>query len=434
MTSVLDRTQPPALSPLVAKALPPVQEHRLSGGLPVLLVRFGTQPVSEVQLLYRAGHSYELLPGLDGLLLRMLTEGTRTRSALELAQALDSLGAYVNTQSGYEVSAVSLSVLSRRAPEALALLAEIVRSPSLPPDEWTQLSDRTRQSLAVEQRKTAYHARRAFSRLAYGEAHPYAAQLGLPELDAITHGHLVGHHVACYAPGPSAILVAGQFEPTALLAALEQQFGQVQPAAATERASRAAAEAPAATAGRRHIPLPGQVQSTLRMGLGDDGRFRREHLDYPALRLLTTVLGGYFGSRLMSNIREEKGYTYGIHAQWSALRYGGHFVIGTDVATAYVEPTLEETRRELDRLCHVPIPAAELDVARNYLLGRLLSEQETPFQVADILKNQRVNELPDTDYLHVFEQIRAQTPDSLQALAQSYFKPERMITVVCGEA
>ncbi len=432
ISTTLDRTQAPAEAPLAPKALPSVALAHLSNGTPVHLIRFGAQPVSEVQLVYRAGHSHEAKSALDGLVLKMLTEGTARYDALALAQAFDGLGAFVQTQPGYEVSTISLSVLTRRVADALPLLAEVALAPTFPQQEWDRYRERTRQGLTVEQRKTSYHARRAFLRLAYGEHHPYAANLGADELTAITHADLVAHHQARYAGAPMAILVSGQFEPEAMLSALEGHFGGLAPLAATP--SRAAGVRPQPTSGRRFIPLPGQLQATLRVGLGDDGRFQRGHADYPALRLLTTVLGGYFGSRLMSNVREEKGYTYGIHAQWVALRHGGHLLIGTDVANAYVEPTLVEIRRELDRLCAEPIGADELHIARNYLLGRMLSEQETPFQVADIVKNQVVNELPADDYLHLFDRISAVTAEELLRLAQSYLRPERLLTVVCGDA
>lgn len=428
---ILDRSQAPSLASLSAKALPPIQTVQLSSGVPVHLVRFGTQPVGELQLIYRGGHSYEPKPGLDTAMLKMLTEGSRHRDSQALAEALDAQGAFVQTSPGYEVSAVSLSVLSRRFAAALKVVRELIYEPAFAEEEWSRYQQRTRQALAVEQQRTSYHARRGFVRMAYGEQHPYASVLGLSELDAISRTDLVDYHGQLFAGGPMAILVAGNFDADEVLRALDTELPMAP--APDAGASRAASMQPSPTSGRHHLPLPGLMQATLRIGYGDDGRFRRTAPDYAPMRLLTTVLGGYFGSRLMSNIREEKGYTYGIHAQWSAMRYGGHMLIGTDVANAFVEPTLREVRLELDRLCQDLIPANELQTARNYLLGRMLSEQETPFQVADILKNQLVNGLTPSEYTALFERIQATTAEELRNLAQAYFRPERLLEVISGE-
>jgi zinc protease len=136
----------------------------------------------------------------------------------------------------------------------------------------------------------------------------------------------------------------------------------------------------------------------------------------------------------MKNIREEKGYTYGISSQWHCLKHAGMFVIGTDVGNEFVEDTLHQVRLEIDRLRNEPVPQDELDVARNYLLGRIVSQQETPFEVADLLKSLLHHGLSTDELAHGFERIQHTTADEVQALAHQYFQPDQLRIVIAGES
>jgi predicted Zn-dependent peptidase len=151
------------------------------------------------------------------------------------------------------------------------------------------------------------------------------------------------------------------------------------------------------------------------------------------MRFVTTILGGYFGSLLMKNIREAKGYTYGIYASWACRKRAGFLIISADVANAYVGPTLEETHKEIQKMQNTLLSEEELTIAKNYTLGRYIDSQETPFQVADIIKNIILNQLPLEDIQHGFEQIQAMQAQEVMELSQRYFLPEKMLTVVAGK-
>ncbi|MBX3102872.1 MAG: insulinase family protein, partial [Bacteroidetes bacterium] len=157
------------------------------------------------------------------------------------------------------------------------------------------------------------------------------------------------------------------------------------------------------------------------------------HDSYHPMRLVNTLLGGYFGSRLMKNIREDKGYTYGIYSQWQCLQHAGMFVIGADVGNEFVEDTLHQIRLEIQRLREEPVPEDELNVARNYLLGRIVSQQETPFQVADLLKMLLHHGLNTQELALGFERIQQTTTREIQALAQEYLHPDHLRVVIAGD-
>ncbi len=426
----LNRTLAPAAFALHAPVLPYIQTATLDNGIPLHMVRFGTQPVLELQLVFRAGHAHEPHPGLDAIALRMLNEGTHNLSAQQLAEKLEYLGAFFNVSSGYEISTLTLSALTRQLPAALPLLQEIWLNAAFPQVEFEQLCTRELQGLAVETQKTTYHARKHFLQGLYGMGHPYGTTATPEHYSAYSSEALRTHFKRTYTAGNCAIIAAGQFEPGELVGNLNQHLGVIQPVA-FGGSSAAAGHHTTPKQGRERIKLPAtaSVQSSIRVG---HAATPRNHSDYHAMRLVTTVLGGYFGSRLMQNIREDKGYTYGVHAQWSCLKHAGHFAIGTDVGNEYVEDTLKQIRIEIARLQQEPMPPEELDRARNHLLGQLISEQETPFQIADIFKNVWANELPLSDITAAFEAIQQVSPGQVQQLAQQHFSGDQLLEVTAG--
>lgn len=411
-----------------APPVPPFRQLVLANGIPVYLVRFGPQPVIGLQLVFRAGHSYEPLPGVDGLMCRMLNEGTANYSGLQIAQQLDACGAFFSTNPGFEVTSLSLSGLAHRIGEVLPLLQDIVLNATFPEPEWNLMRQRTLQQMDVEEQKTGYHARRAFLHGMYGSSHPYGSHTGRQEFLAVERQHVQDYYRNVIRPGNCSIIVAGLYDEDSVIAQLEQYFGRLQPNT-PELISRAGHIPAQPEVGTRYIPLPGNLQSAVRVG---HGGMPRNHPDYHGMRMVTTILGGYFGSRLMQNIREEKGYTYGIGAHWVSMKHGGYFGVSTDVGNAYVPDTLAQIRLEIERLRQDLVPEAELELARNYLLGRILSEQETCFQIADLLRSHLANELPLTTLNESFQQLQALTPTRIRELAQQYLHPDQLLEVVCG--
>jgi len=422
----LDRTLAPEPAPLSAPPQPLVETAQLANGAPVYLVRFGDMPVVDCSVVSWAGTVYEAKPNATGYVAKMLLEGAGTRDAAAYAETLDELGASVSFRNGFETFSANLSCLTERFDEAVELLADAIYRPHFPAEKFELQRSRERQALSVQAQRTEFHARRLFRAKLWGESHPYGRSTSLETVDALELADVVQHHQNWVKPSNAYYVVAGQFEPEAVLAQLNRVFGAdviVDPPVPNLPAP------PVADGGFMAYDMPNKQQATLRLGLRTAGR---DHPDYHALQLLTTVLGGYFGSRLMSNLREEKGFTYGIGAQWSAMRHGGLFVIGTDVGAAYTQPALAEIRHELVRLRKEPLPERELAVARNYRIGRLLMSQETPFQVGERVKSWVANGVAFDDVQVAYDTLQRTTPSDLHRLAQVYLDPDAMTTVVAG--
>jgi zinc protease len=425
---VLNRSIPPAPRPVAQRPFPAVDETALANDIVVRMVRFGELPLCEVQVVFQAGMVYETAPALAEFTAKMLREGTRTLNASELAQALDTQGAFLGIETGYENTTVGISTLLRTLPESVQLLADVLLQPAFPATEFALLQQRTLQSLSVEAQRTGWHARRLLATGLFGEEHPYGRAV-LPEhVQALALEHLQDYHRTHLHPSNCYILVAGQFEPDTLLPLLNAHFGHL-PSADQCPNALGLDVLPPTTNEPIHFSLPGKQQSTLRLG---QRSIARNHPDYQALRFATLVLGGFFGSRLMQNLREAKGYTYGVSASLSAMRHSGYLVLGTDVSNEHVPDSLVQMRHELQRLRTELLTDHELEIARNYLLGRMLSRLETPFEVADIVKTLIANGVPITEEDAAFRTIQALTAEDIRRAAELHFHPDAMVEVVCG--
>lgn len=426
-SALLDRRQAPPAGRLVFPQWPSVERVQAAGGQPVFLLPYGLAEVAEVQLVFDLGAWNEGLPGLASFTGRLLTEGTSRYSGPQIAERLDELGAFFNVEASADFLTASVSVLSRNLRPALELIFHTLGDAQFPEDEYELQLRRNYDALTVDEQKTSWQARRACFHRLFGPTHPYGSSVDRDALDAASRQAVLDCHRNHFGPERLFALAAGRFNVADVLEPLN--------AFATARTQPAVYgqfdQAPQPQYGRQAVEMPRQMQASIRVGqLG----FERSHPDLDAMRLVNMILGGYFGSRLMSNIREDKGYTYGIGSAWATHRQGGYLTIATDVGSDYVEDTFTQIRVEVDRMLQEPVPADELETARNYLLGRLISDLETPFQVADRLKYQWVYGLPDDEWSRMFAAIQALTSEDLLAAARKHLRPDEWVEVVAGPA
>lgn len=428
MTPV-DRTQAPAVGRFQTSVFPPVFRDTLNNGIPLIEIPFGREDIVEIQLLYRTGHSFEAQSGITQVTSRMLQEGNRSYDSLGFAEILDFYGASIDIESGFESSTISLTSLTRHLDKTLELLQEMVFHPSFPEKEFNQYRQRSLQQLDVEERKTGYVARRNFSRLLFGASHPYGRMTGRAELTGIEHHQLRACYEEFFRPGPAAIICSGRYDRESLHDLLNGSLGKMtwQP---STRVSLAKALLFPTETGTHSFPVADSLQSTIRAGAP---AISRDHADYFPLLMTTIILGGYFGSRLMKNIREDKGYTYGIGCSLNALRYSGYLSVGTDVAHEFVEPCIREIELEIQRLREETVSFEELETARNYFLGLVLARRETLFQLGETLKNAWANDLDILDIDRVFREMTALTPADIQNQARKYFHPDQWVWVIAGK-
>lgn len=427
---MLNRSVAPTAMTFHHIPLPNYKIAHLDNGIPVYYLQYGSVEVCEVQAVFKAGGGYASKVGLSDFTPRMLSEGTRHYSSLALAEVLDNYGASLDYDETAEFISLNLTALTRLLPKTLPLLAEIINVPTFPESEFEKIKQRTIQKLIVSHKKSAFIASVNFPKMLFGESHCYGVSTDIAEIKALNIQDLIQYHNAYLHTGNMYLCVCGQFNEKSLLNRLNMVFGKrtkLEPA--NQAISAASLPFETAKAGRYHKEVEG-VQSSLRIGqIG----IARNHPDATKMEFVNTVLGGYFGSKLMKNIREEKGYTYGVYSSWAMMRYAGYFAMQCDVGTEYVEATIEEMKKEVRNMQEKPISQGELDLVRNYKLGKSISERETPFQLNNLIRFSVSNgisfEQIDEKY-SVFEKI---TPDEIQALAQKYWNVDNWIELVCGK-
>lgn len=431
---LLDRTVAPQAAPLQNVAFPAVRHRHLSNGIPVHLCQFGSQEVMELSLSFPAGRCYEDGMSVASFTSKIIQEGTRTLSALDFARRLDFYGASLHIESGMEVATVGLSTLTKHFGATLPLLQEMLLEPAFQDSELQKLKQRTIQHLDVEEKKTAYVARKNFNRILFGADHAYGRNADKPDIERIELAPLRAFHQRNFNLVNADIVLTGRFDEDEAMRLLDAHFGQaahIDPAMRVlESESRGLPLLPAPSGGFHYQEIPDVMQGTIRVG---HRAFPRKHADYQGMQVVTTLLGGYFGSRLMKNIREEKGYTYGIGAGWVPMKYAGLFIIQTDVGNEYIRPTLDEIAKELDKLLQDGVGEAELGLVKNYMLGRSASGRETPSQIAGYIRNVLLHEIAFEELDQKFDRIQAVTPEDVLRLARTYYHPQDLVQVVCGK-
>jgi zinc protease len=429
-----DRSHPPALGPAPALQLPQIQKRQLATGLPVWLVELHEVPVVQVNLVVLGGSSNETAKrfGAASLTAAMLDRGAGSRSALELADAIDYLGADLSASSGFDSSVVRLHVPVARLSDALPLMADVALRPTFPKDELERLRQERLTSLLQARDNPATIAPATFARVLYGPEHRYGVPMfGTAEtIKAFTVDDLKAFYSALFRPDNAAIIVVGDISPDQTLRLLESNFGAWKPpASAKPTASLPAVNEPAA----RQVYLvdkPGAPQSQIRIGwIG----VPRSTPDYFPLQVMNTVLGGSFSSRLNMNLREKHGYTYGATSLFEMRAAAGPFTAAAGVQTDKTAEALTEFFNELNGILKT-IPAEELTRAKNYIALRYPGGFETTGDISRRLEDAMIYHLPDDYFSTYVQKIQAVTAADMQRVAQKYIQPGRFVVVVVGDA
>lgn len=427
-----DRSEPPSLGPVRPLKLPPVQKLRLANGLPVLLVEQHEVPLVQINVVVRAGAGTDPLdkPGLASLTADLLDEGAGSRSALDIADQLDFLGADLRARAGWDASAVGLNVPVKRLAAALPILAEVVLRPTFPAEELDRVrKDRLTELLQLRDEPGAV-ASVALANALYGGRHRYGTPVLGTEASVrrFSRADLSAFHARTFRPDNAALVVVGDVTPAAILRELEQAFGEWKSGESAAPAAVAAAEQVGAR-GIRLVDRPGSEQSEIRIGrIGPP----RTTADYYPLTVMNTILGGSFTSRLMQNLREQHGYAYGARSSFDYRLSTGPFVAGAAVQTDKTAPALSEFFKELDAI-RKTVTEAEVAKAKNYVALSFPSEVETSGDIAAKLEEQFVYGLPDGWLDSFVSKVAAVTLADVERVAGQYIDPARVLVVVVGD-
>ena len=427
-----DRSKPPALGPPPTLDLPTIQKRMLSNGLPVWIVETHEVPVVQVNLVVQVGSGDDSADkyGLASLTAAMLDEGAGNRSALEIADAIEFVGANLATSSSFDASAIRLNVPVERLQDALPIMADVALRPTLPEEELNRLRQERITALIQARDEPESIAPLAFARLLYGPRHRYGTGASGTErtLKAMTTEDLKAFHASHYQAANSALVVVGDIKPDAATAQLEKQFGAWKGGAAAKRV--AVPTAPQRPGGEIVIvDKPGAEQSQIRIGwIG----VARDTPDYFVLQVLNTILGGSFTSRLNQNLRERNGYAYGAGSRFDMRLAPGPFFAAAGVQTDKTAEALREFFNELNAITK-PVPEDELTKAKNYIVLGFPSEFETSGDLSARLEELLVYKLPDNYFEQFVPRIRAVTSADVQKAAARYIQPSRFTVVVVGD-
>lgn len=427
------RKNPPVAQPPRPFKLPSVTTYKLDNGLDVQLLEDHRVPFVTVELGIKAGSAHEPreLLGLSSITASMLSEGTKKLKSKEIAEEVDFIGGGLRASADADFTVVVASSLSKYTDRLFNIMSDVVLNPSFPEDELKLNKTNLLQELIMKRSEPDFLVSERFAKVVYGE-HPYSVVAPEPEtVERITKADLEKYHSSQYVPNNAVLIVVGDFDKAALEATIKKSFGaQVWPSGKIETANTATAP----KINGKHIYLvdrPGSVQSTLRLGnLG----LNKTNPDYFPMLVANQILGGASHSRLFTNIRENKGYTYGAYSGFSARKDPGSFAASADVRTEVTTPSLQEFIYELEKMRNLKVDDKEMADAKNYLTGSFQLGLETQAGLAQRLIEVQLYNLP-ANYLETYtDKVMTVNPDDVRRVARKYIDIDNMVITVVGDA
>jgi zinc protease len=417
-----DRTVAPPFVKSVSFDLIKPEQQTLPNGLQVFFVSGGSQEVMKVEFVFEAGRWFETKTASAYFTAQLLSKGTQQKSSFEIAQIFDQYGAHLEVNPGLDFVLVSLYALNKNFEPVLELLMEILSEPVFPEKEVSQAKSVFIQNLKVNKEKTSYVASQAFRKNLFGEAHPYGVDTEESDVEKLKTADF-RKHFETFIHTPK-VFVAGKIDP-ASKALMLRAFRYYR--AGKEIVEPIHPVKPGSV--RDYLDKKETVQRSVRFG---QRSALRSHQDYIPVLFVSHIVGGYFGSRLMKNIREEKGLTYGISASLHSLKRDSYLVIGADVNKENTELIFDEIRKELKKLRTDLISDDELETTRNHFIGSLQSEITTPFAHADKIKTITLFNLQEDHYQRMIRKIDSITPSEIRDIAERYFNESDFIQVAAG--
>ena len=416
---MLNRTNPPHIKDAIEfeLELKPYEKFVMDNGIEVYAIDAGAQDVLQMEMVFYAGNSFEKSNAVAATTSYMLKNGTSSKSAFELNEHFEYYGAYCNRTCQNETASISLHTLSKHLPVLLPVIKEMITDSIFPEEELSIYIQNSKQKLSVSLKKCDFVANRLIDAYLFGENHPYGKYIGSADYDALTTAQLKEHFQKYYLNGHCIIFVAGKL-PVDLFKVVNEQFGHLTIKPGKQQITNNIL--PAVTKKYRLTNDPKGLQGAIRIARDFPNR---HHPDFMKMMVLNTVFGGFFGSRLMSNIREEKGYTYGIHSYVQNHFQDTALLISTEAGKDVTEATLEEIYKEMEILREELIDEEELLLVRNYLIGNILGDLDGPFHIIGRWKNIILNNLKEEYFYDSIKMIKTISAEELKTLANKYLQP-----------
>jgi len=421
----------PKAGPDPKLSLPPIEKTKLSNGLEVWMVEQRELPMISMNLVMKTGSANEPdgKTGVAGMTTTLMDDGTKTRSAVDISNQLQSIGASLNVGGGWDSTNVSLQTLTKNLDPALAIFADVVQNPTFPAAEFE--STRGRLLVGLRQQRSNPNAinNTAFNKVLYGD-HPYGRDNAEATLKAITRDDLANYYSATFKPENGVLIVAGDFNKSSLKSSLERAFSEWK-SSGSVTPKQLPATGPIAKPGIYIVDRPNSAQSVVTAGqVGID----RSNPDYFPVVVMNSILGGAITSRISMNLREDKGYTYGANSGFTYRRGAGPFRAGGDMQTAVTKESVFELMKEIRGIRGgIPVTQKELDYNKQSLIRRFPAAFETIGGISNQLASIAVYGLGDSYFNDYIGKVNAVTLDDVNRVANKYLDPDRMAIVIVGD-
>jgi len=432
----LNRTQAPATAFNENLDFLKAETTELSNGIPLHRIKQGDQKLMRLQFVFPAGRVYSSNPVLPAAVNDLLQEGTQRKTGAELAELFESKGAFLESELQADTAGLNLYALCGEShlsdlKTLLLLIKEIILESNFPKDEFIQYQKLKLQEFQLNSRKVSFVAKNHFSPFLLGENHPYANFVEVVDFQKMQRKDLLYFYEKQYRLDAMELYLAGGFnDPVVEL--IEEVFA-AEPSVKKMLPDFPAVEAAVkeqSGANEKYLPMEGALQSAIRIGSCVIGK---QDPDFVPLYAANAILGGYFGSRLMSNIREDKGYTYGIGSQLVVHRRAAYFILATEVGAKHTKKALHEIFVEINRLAEELVGDAELQLVKNYLRGKMLRSFDGAFAAMDRFRSLRNLGLDYTYYQNFFKGLSQVDSEAIQFVSKKYLNENQLKIVVAGK-
>jgi zinc protease len=421
----LDRKTPPPIHEVTSLIFPYPSVYYLDNGIPVYETRLGTQEIMKIEVVFMSGRPHEHKRLVSRTTARMLREGTKSYTSATLAERIDFYAGTVQTPVNLDTGSLVLYCMTKHFAHLVPLIAEILHEPTFPEKELKTYIDNNIQTLLVDLSKNDVLAYRKITELIFGENHPYGYNSTPDDYRALSQADLVKHHKEHFTSDNCLIFLSGKIDES-IIKLLNQYLGQKKTVSVKNNKTW---EYPV----QKPVSIKVKNDDTLQAAIRIGRQFgNRSNPDFDAFFVLNTILGGYFSSRLMTNIREKKGYTYNIYSALDLMIHDGYFYISSEVGNKFVKKAIAEIYTELEKLQREPVSSEELKMVQNYLMGNMLNMIDGPFAVSDVIKSFVTEGVDLSRFQHFVDTVRSITPQQIQVLAQKYLNKEDMFEVVVG--
>jgi predicted Zn-dependent peptidase len=430
MTSIAspDRKQMPRPGTISQINLTNPETILLPNNMEASIIRAGKEPITRVDVVFEAGSAYQNKKLVAGSTNNLLKEGTSEKSSAVIAGILDYHGAYLNTQINKDTASVTLYTLTKHLDNLMPLLGEIISDAVFPEKELQIYLDRQKQQFLVNIEKVRYLASMEFNQMIFGTDSAYGQILCEEDFSMVTREDIIGFYRSRFRTDKAYVILSGSITDK-VIELTEKYLGNLPYNDNTLTDDQVIYTTDQET-GEKYFERSDAMQSALRVG---KQIINKTHPDFPALQMVNTLLGGYFGSRLMSNLREDKGYTYGINSYIQTYKHAAYFAVATEVNADYTEAAMKEIDLEINRLKSTPVGNDELKLVKNYLFGNFLKSFDGPLALAERFRAVKDAGLDFTYYKQSIDAMMKITPEQVMKIANKYFDRESLLHLIVGK-